>query len=75
MQLTLKDAPQVRDADREVIYDFSDELHHMFVEELRLRRIKHIDLDMLLRILHYYVVSGTLMTGSNSQDASQQKFI
>lgn len=46
--------------------DFSEELHYLLVEELRLRRLKFLDLGLLLKILHYYVISGTLLSGSSS---------
>ena len=54
--------------------DFSEELHFKLLEEFRQRRLKFIDMDSLLRTLHFYAISGTLQAGS-SQESSQTKFI
>jgi len=57
--MTHPDVPQVTEK-KEQLMEYSEELHHLFVSELRLRRLKFLDVFHMLCILHFYVHSGTL---------------
>ena len=54
--------------------DFAEDLHAKFVQELRLRRMKHLGPNEMIGLLYSYVQSGTLAR-SNSADSSQARFI